>query len=100
MRSADTVVADAAHRTVPGVDEVLVAPTVVGEQLYELVAEERACVEARAVLGRALDRGRIGCEGWAKGVRGLAREEFLKKALVRKCARGMGLRVGEEQEWD
>ncbi|MCJ1483177.1 hypothetical protein MMC06_003344 [Schaereria dolodes] len=96
MRSADTVIADAAHRTVPGVDEVLVAPTVVGEQLYELVAEERACVEARAVLGRALDVGRVSCEGWVRGVRGLAREEFLKKVLVRKCARGMGLVEGEE----
>ena len=77
-------------------DDVLVAPTVVGEQLYGLVAEERALVEARGVLTRALDRGRVGCEGWVKGVRGLAREEFLKKVLIRKCARGMGLREGEE----
>ena len=82
----------------PAVDEVLVAPTVVGEQLYGLVADERALAETRAVLGRALDRGRMGTEGWARGVRGLAREEFLKKALVRKCADGMGLRRGGE--WD
>ena len=96
MHDADKCIADAKHGTVPGVDDVLVAPTIVGEQLYELVAEERACMEARTVLGRALDRGRVGCEGWVKGVRGLAREEFLKKVLIRKCARGMGLRDGEE----
>ena len=97
MRDADTCIANAKHQPVPAVDEVLVGPTVVGEQLYGLVADERACAESRAVLGRALDRGRVGCEGWARGVRGLAREEFLKKALVRKCAIGMGLREGEWQ---
>lgn len=96
MRDADNVIAEAKHRTVPPVDEVLVAPTVVGEQLYELVAEERACVEARGVLARALDRGRVGVEVWVRVNRGVAREEFLKKALVRKCASGLGLRVGEE----
>ncbi|MCJ1341004.1 hypothetical protein MMC09_006300 [Bachmanniomyces sp. S44760] len=77
--------------SIPPPDAILVAPTVVGQQIYELVAEERACVEGRAVLGRALDKGRVGCESWTKGVRGLAREEFLKKALIRKAAGGMGL---------
>ena len=96
MRDADGCVASAQHRSVPGVDEVLVAPTVVGQQLYELVADERACTETREVLGRALDRGRIGSEVWVKKVRELAREEFLKKVLIRKCAEGMGLRVGED----
>jgi len=96
MRDADNVIAEAKHTTVPQVDEVLVAPTVVGGQLYVLVAEERACVEARGVLGRALDRGRVGVETWVRASRGVAREEFLKKVLVRKCARGMGLREGEE----
>jgi ESCRT-I complex subunit TSG101 len=96
MRDADKVIAEAKHRTVPGVDEVLVAPTVVAEQMYELVAEERACVEARGVLNRALDRGRVGVEVWVRNTRGVAREEFLKKALIRKAARGMGLREGEE----
>ena len=97
MHDADRCVADARRRKIPGVDEVLVAPTVVGEQLYTLAAEERACLEAREVLGRALDKGRVGVEGWVKNVRGLAREEFLKKALARKCAQGMGLVVGNEE---
>ena len=92
MRDADACIASAQHRAIPGVDEVLVAPTVVGQQLYDLVAEEKACTESREVLGRALDRGRVSSETWVKTVRNLAREEFLKKVLIRKCADGMGLR--------
>ncbi len=84
----------AAQRKPPGVDEVLVAPTVVGGQLYELVAEEQAIGDAIFVLGRGLDMGRVGVEGWVKLTRGLARERFLKKALVRKIVRGMGLDEG------
>lgn len=97
MRDADKVMEDAKHRKVPGVDEVLVAPTVVAGQLYELVADERSLEECRAAVGKALDRGRIGGDVWAKQTRSLAREEFLKKALIKKIAKGMGL--VEEQRW-
>lgn len=97
MRDADECIQNAKHRTVPGVDEVLVAPTVVGEQLYEVVAEEKACVDARGMLGRALDRGRVGSEDWVKRARGMAREEFLKRVIIKKCARGLGLNM--EEEW-
>ncbi|MCJ1472698.1 hypothetical protein MMC13_001347 [Lambiella insularis] len=97
MRDADECIQNAKHRTVPAVDEVLVAPTVVGEQLYELVAEEKACVDARGMLGRALDKGRVGSEDWVKRARGMAREEFLKRVIIKKCAKGLGLRT--EEEW-
>ena len=66
MRDADKVLEDAKRRTVPNIDEVLVAPTVVAGQLYQSVAEEKAIEESRAVLGKALDKGRIGSEVWAK----------------------------------
>lgn len=66
MRDADNVMEDAKHRNVPGVDEVLVAPTVVAGQLYELVSDQRSLEECRAVVGKALDRGRIGGDVWAK----------------------------------
>jgi ESCRT-I complex subunit TSG101 len=91
MRKADEVIASAAGREVPGVDEVLVAPTVVGGQLYELVCEERAVGDAMFVLGRALERERIGVDVFLKQTRSLAREQFLKKALIKKIARGMNL---------
>ncbi len=66
MRDADKVLEDAKRRTVPNVDEVLVAPTVVAGQLYQSVAEEKAIEESRGVLGKALDKGRIGSGVWAK----------------------------------
>ena len=97
MRDADRVLEDAKSRQVPDVDEVLSAPTLVARQIYEAVAEERAIEDCRSVLMKALDRGRIGSGIWAKQTRSLAREEFLKKALIKKIARGMGL--VEEEDW-
>ncbi len=75
----------------PSIDQLLVAPTVVGNQLYELVAEERALADTIFVLGRAVERGRIAPGAFARMTRSLAREWYLKKALVRKIGVGMGL---------
>ncbi|KAL9096051.1 MAG: hypothetical protein Q9165_001573 [Trypethelium subeluteriae] len=91
MRDADRVMREARERPVPGVDEVLVAPTVVGSQLWGLCAEEVGIAEAMYALGRGLDAGRVGAEAFVKQTRALARERFLKKALIKKIARGMGL---------
>ncbi len=66
MREADRVMEDARRRTVPAVDEVLVAPTVVGGQLYELCAEEVALKETLFVLAKALDRGRLNVDVFVK----------------------------------
>lgn len=63
----------------------------VGNQLYELVSEERGLGDAIFVLGRAVERGRVGAGVFARVTRGLAREWYLKKALARKIGRGMGL---------
>ncbi|KAL8995710.1 MAG: hypothetical protein Q9169_004604 [Polycauliona sp. 2 TL-2023] len=66
MLDADKVLEDAKRRDVPAVEEVLVAPTVVAGQLYENVVEERVLEECRTVVGKALDKGRIGGDIWAK----------------------------------
>ncbi|KAL9635015.1 MAG: hypothetical protein Q9164_003734 [Protoblastenia rupestris] len=97
MRDADKTLEDAKRRKVPNVDDVLVAPTVVAGQLYQAVAGEKAIEDCRGVLGKALDKGRIGGVVWAKQTRSLAREEFLKKTLIKKISRGMGL--AEEGRW-
>ncbi|KAF2821927.1 UEV-domain-containing protein [Ophiobolus disseminans] len=91
MLEADRVMDDARRRKAPDVDDVLVAPTFVGGQLYALAAEEKGIADALFVLGRALDRGRVGAEVFVKQTRSLARDQFLKKALIRKIARGLGL---------
>ena len=108
MVEADLAMDDARRRQAPDVDDVLVAPTVVGQQLYTLAAEERGIADALFVLGRALDKGRITVDVFVKvgyqdltvttgmlinkqQTRSLAREQFLKKALIKKIAKGMAL---------
>ncbi|PTB68365.1 UEV-domain-containing protein [Trichoderma citrinoviride] len=91
LRKADAVIEGSRSYVVPDIDELLVAPTVVGNQLYRVVAEERALGDAIFMLGRAVERGRISPAAFAKMTRSLAREWYLKKALARKIAQGMGL---------
>lgn len=91
LHKADAVIEGSRSHPVPDIDELLVAPTVVSNQLYTLVAEERALGDAIFMLGRAVERGRISPAVFAKTTRSLAREWYLKKALVRKIGRGMGL---------
>lgn len=93
---ADNVMRDASGKKRPEVDDVLVCPTVVGSQLYALVADEKACEAARVALVRGLDKGRVSLDVFVKQTRSLAREEYLKKALIRKIAAGMGL---EQRPW-
>jgi ESCRT-I complex subunit TSG101 len=66
MQKADQVMADAQRKAVPRVDEVLVAPTTVATQLYDLVAEERAIGDAIFILARAMDKGRVGMDVFLK----------------------------------
>ncbi|KAL9100324.1 MAG: hypothetical protein Q9163_004287 [Psora crenata] len=66
MRDADKTLENTKRRNVPNVDDVLVAPTVVAGQLYQTVAEEKAIEDCRALLGKALDKGRLGSVVWAK----------------------------------
>ncbi len=106
LHRADAVIADAQSRVSsaqpssssdlastgpPAIDEILVAPTVVGKQLYDLVAEERGIQQAIYALQAALVKGVIGVETWSRHTRGLAREAFMKRALIRKIGKGMGL---------
>lgn len=66
MRDADNVLENAKQRNVPAVEDVLVAPTVVAGQLYDVVIEEKVLEESRGIVGKALDRGRIDGDVWAK----------------------------------
>jgi ESCRT-I complex subunit TSG101 len=66
MVDADRVMEDARRRKAPDVDDVLVAPTMVGGQLYMLAAEEKGIADAIFVLSRALDKGRVGTDVFVK----------------------------------
>lgn len=91
LRKADGVIEGSKNHPSPDIDELLVAPTVVANQLYNLVAEERALGDAIFMLGRAMERGRISPAVFAKMTRSLAREWYMKKALVLEIGKGMGL---------
>ncbi|OBT64351.1 hypothetical protein VE03_05809 [Pseudogymnoascus sp. 23342-1-I1] len=94
LASADALIKRAPQMTPPSIDDLLVAPTAVANQLYDAVAEERALGDTIFVLGRAVEKGRVAPQTFVKITRGLAREWWLKKVLVRKCARGLGLDDG------
>ena len=71
MRQADEVMRDARNRATDhllpaNIDDLLVAPTAVGQQLYRVVAEERALEDVLLVLAKALDQGRIGLDVYLK----------------------------------
>ena len=93
IQACDRTIATAQSQTQPPIDDVLIAPTMVANQLWTLCAEEAACREAMSVLQKAVDRGRITGSDFVRQMRGLGRECFVKMALARKCARGMGLEM-------
>ncbi|KAI9150425.1 Tumor susceptibility protein [Paramyrothecium foliicola] len=84
LHKADAVIEGSRSHPKPDIDELLVAPTLVSNQLYNLVAEERALGDAIFMLGRAVERGRISPAVFAKTTRSLAREWYLKKALAQR----------------
>ncbi|KAI5820296.1 UEV domain-containing protein [Pyronema omphalodes] len=93
IAAADKVIAECKQRELPDVDAVVVAGSVLENQMYELVAEEAAISDTIWVLARALDKGRegMGLEVFLKHTRILAREQFMKKALIVKIKDEMGL---------
>lgn len=95
IQDCDRTIATAKLKKQPPIDEVLIAPTMVANQLWVLCAEEAACREAMYVLQKANDRGRVSGNDFVRQMRGLGRDCFLKMALARKCARGMGLELRE-----
>lgn len=94
LHDCDAVIESSKSTPAPPIDEVLVAPTVVAQQLWNVQADEAAIREALWCLQRAVGAGRVGGGEFVRLTRGLAREAFLKMALSRKIAKGMGLDVG------
>ncbi|KAK5010191.1 hypothetical protein LTR28_011300 [Elasticomyces elasticus] len=94
ISAADHIIATSKSRPPPNIDDILIPPTVVSQQLWNLMAEEAGLREARWVLSRAVDEGRVGGETFIKLTRSLAREEGRVKMLGRKVAKGLGLEIG------
>lgn len=105
MREADRIVEHVGRREVPPVDDVLVASSVVGEQLYKLVADDRSITDAMFVLTRALDKGRIRGDVFVKVCLDLdviphllfAEISFL--ANKKPCARAVPTEGVDQEDW-
>ncbi|KAK9329930.1 UEV domain-containing protein [Lipomyces starkeyi] len=91
IRQAEEAIIEASQRGEVNVDEIVCAEAVVFNQLYELTADDLAIEDTIYVLGKALDRERISLDDFLKHARTLAREQFMKRALVRKIALDTGL---------
>lgn len=91
IEQAKRVTVEARSAPQPNIDDVVCAENVVYNQLYDLVAEDHAIEDTIYVLSKALDRDQIKLEPFMKHTRTLAREQFLKKALVVKISGHLGL---------
>lgn len=74
----------------PDPDSMVLATSIVGNQLVDLVAEDNAIEDTLYHLGRALNAERLDLERFMKQTRMLAREQFMKRALAMKISEGMG----------
>lgn len=74
----------------PDPDTLVLATSIVGNQLVDLVAEDNAIEDTLYHLGRALNAERIDLDRFLKQTRVLAREQFMKRALAMKISEGMG----------
>ncbi|KAG0176488.1 hypothetical protein DFQ29_006059 [Apophysomyces sp. BC1021] len=68
------------------VDEAFCGATVVYNQMFELVADDNAIVDTIYYLGEALNSERIDLATFMKCTRSLAREQFMKRALMKKIS--------------
>ncbi|KAJ3857809.1 UEV-domain-containing protein [Lentinula lateritia] len=79
------------------VDELICGPTIVHNQLIDLVAEDNAIEDTIYHLHRALNSGSIDLDRFIKTTRVLAEEQFMKRALIEKIQAGLPL--GEQKMW-
>ncbi|KAF9928755.1 hypothetical protein FBU30_002122 [Linnemannia zychae] len=72
------------------VDEIICGSSVVHNQLFELVAEEIAIEDTIYYLDQALSQDKVELNAYMKHVRNLSREQFMKKALIKKVKAQLG----------
>lgn len=91
IEQAKNVIEDANSRPDPNIDEVVCAENVVYNQLYDLVTDDYAIEDTIYILSKALENDRITLDTFLKHIRTLAREQFMKKALVEKIKSQLNL---------
>ncbi|GMK58814.1 hypothetical protein CspeluHIS016_0602560 [Cutaneotrichosporon spelunceum] len=90
VEKGEARIADLEQRGDVSVDEVVCSISIVHNQLVDLVAEDNALSDTMYHLTRALDAERIDLDRYLKAVRSLAREQYMKRALIERIQEGMG----------
>ncbi|RHZ66644.1 hypothetical protein Glove_306g36 [Diversispora epigaea] len=80
----DKIIEQAKNIPEVSVDDILCGTTIVYNQLFELVAEDNATEDTIYYLGKALSIERIDLNTYMKSIRTLAREQFMRRALIEK----------------
>ncbi|SCZ97415.1 BZ3500_MvSof-1268-A1-R1_Chr4-2g07199 [Microbotryum saponariae] len=75
----------------PEVDEIVCSSTIVYKQLLDLITEDAALEDTIYHLGRGLnsDVAKIDLDQFLKRVRSLARDQFIRRALINKILLGL-----------
>ncbi|CAI2168741.1 4442_t:CDS:2 [Funneliformis geosporum] len=83
----DKLIEQAKNMPEVSVDDILCGTTIV----YNQLAEDNAIEDATYYLGKALSSDRIDLNSYMKNIRSLAREQFMRRALIQKVRRQAGL---------
>ncbi|WWC58645.1 uncharacterized protein I303_101189 [Kwoniella dejecticola CBS 10117] len=76
------------------VDELVCGISIVHNQLIDLVAEDNAIEDTIYHMTRALDAERVDLDRYLKSIRSLAREQYMKRALIERILQSMGQTQG------
>ncbi|OWT36416.1 ESCRT-I complex subunit TSG101 [Cryptococcus neoformans Bt1] len=87
-------VADLESKGEVAVDELVCGISIVHNQLVDLVAEDNAIEDTIYHMTRALDAERVDLDRYLKSIRSLAREQYMKRALIERILQGMGQKQG------
>ncbi|WWD17812.1 hypothetical protein CI109_102255 [Kwoniella shandongensis] len=87
-------VTDLESRGEVSVDELVCGISIVHNQLIDLVAEDNAIEDTIYHMTRALDAERVDLDRYLKSIRSLAREQYMKRALIERILQGMGQTQG------
>lgn len=81
-------VADLESKGEVAVDELVCGISIVHNQLVDLVAEDNAIEDTIYHMTRALDAERVDLDRYLKSIRSLAREQYMKRALIERIQIG------------
>ncbi|WVR05945.1 hypothetical protein IAU60_002972 [Kwoniella sp. DSM 27419] len=95
VRAGDERIAELEARGETSVDELVCGISIVHNQLIDLVAEDNAIEDTIYHMTRAFDAERIDLDRYLKSIRSLAREQYMKRALIERILHGMG----QKQTW-